>query len=94
VTRQQRQQLPRCQKLDGSTLSIVPDYTEAGAYKEANCVTITDGERTAVYVPHEPGLNAVHVRHKAFTIVYVSGLLMGAMIMLASMLVLGFMRSQ
>lgn len=44
--------LPRCQKLDGSTLAIVPSYTEAGSNCEANCITVTDGERTAVYVPH------------------------------------------
>lgn len=43
--------LPRCPTLDGSNLLIVPGYVEAGAYTEANCVTITDGERTAVYVP-------------------------------------------
>jgi hypothetical protein len=43
--------LPRCDKMDGSTLRIVPSYTEAGMYCEANCVTITDGERTALYVP-------------------------------------------
>jgi hypothetical protein len=44
--------LPRCDKLDGSTLRIVPAYTEAGRYAEANCITVTDGERTAVYVPY------------------------------------------
>jgi len=43
--------LPRCDKMDGSTLRIVPSYTEAGMFCEANCVTITDGERTALYVP-------------------------------------------
>lgn len=43
--------LPRCDKLDGSTLSIVPNYTEAGQFCEANCVTISDGERTAIYIP-------------------------------------------
>jgi hypothetical protein len=43
--------LPRCSKMDGSTLRFVPSYTEAGWFVEANCVTITDGERTAVYVP-------------------------------------------
>jgi hypothetical protein len=43
--------LPRCPALDGSTLRIVPAYTEAGQFCEANCVTVTDGERTAVYVP-------------------------------------------
>lgn len=46
-----RLELPRCEKLDGSTLRIVPAYTEAGQFCEANCVTITDGERTAIYVP-------------------------------------------
>lgn len=45
------EQLPRCDNLDGSSLRIVPAYTEAGRFCEANCVTITDGERTAVYVP-------------------------------------------
>jgi hypothetical protein len=43
--------LPRCDKMDGSALRIVPSYTEAGMFCEANCVTITDGERTALYVP-------------------------------------------
>ena len=47
--------LPRCSKLDGSTLSIVPAYTEAGYFTEANCVTIRDAEgRMALYVPHHP----------------------------------------
>jgi hypothetical protein len=44
--------LPRCDKLDGSTLRIVPSYTEAGQFCEANCLTVTDGEHTAIYVPH------------------------------------------
>lgn len=44
--------LPRCDKLDGSTLKIVPRYIEAGRLCEANVITITDGERTAIYVPH------------------------------------------
>ncbi len=43
--------LPRCHALDGSSLRIVPAYTESGEFGEANCITITDGERTAVYVP-------------------------------------------
>jgi hypothetical protein len=43
--------LPRCERMDGSTLSIIPSYTEAGWFTEANCVTISDGERTALYVP-------------------------------------------
>lgn len=46
-----REDLPRCENVDGSTLRIVSAYTEAGGYMEANCVTITDGVRTAVYVP-------------------------------------------
>jgi hypothetical protein len=45
--------LPRCDKLDGSTLKIVPSYTEAGYFTEANCVTIEDEEgRRAIYVPY------------------------------------------
>jgi hypothetical protein len=28
--------LPRCPELDGSTLRIVPSYTEAGAFTEAS----------------------------------------------------------
>jgi hypothetical protein len=44
-------EIPRCPRLDGSTLRIVPAYTEAGQYGEANCLTVTDGERTVVYVP-------------------------------------------
>lgn len=47
--------LPRCENLDGTRLRIVPRYTEAGKFCEANCVTITDGERTAVYVPLKTG---------------------------------------
>jgi len=43
--------IPVCPKMDGSTLKIVPAYTEAGWYTEANCITVTDGERTAIYVP-------------------------------------------
>ena len=43
--------IPRCASLDGTGLKIVPAYTEAGRFTEANCVTITDGERTAEYVP-------------------------------------------
>jgi len=43
--------IPRCDNLDGSTLKILPAYTEAGQYCEARCLTITDGVRTAVYVP-------------------------------------------
>lgn len=45
------QDLPRCIEMYGSTLKIVPACTEAGYFQEANCVTITDGERTAIYVP-------------------------------------------
>jgi hypothetical protein len=43
--------IPRCPEMDGSTLRIVPDYTEAGWFCEANVITVTDGERTAIYVP-------------------------------------------
>lgn len=43
--------IPRCPELDGSTLRIVPEYTEAGWFTEANVITVTDGERTALYVP-------------------------------------------
>ena len=53
-----REKLPRCDKLDGSTLRIVPAYTEAGYFCEANCVTITDGERSAVFVPQAELLHA------------------------------------
>lgn len=44
--------LPRCEALDGSSLSIVPSYIEAGRLCEALSVTLTDGERTALYVPY------------------------------------------
>ena len=47
-----RHSAPRCEKMDGSSLRIVPSYTEAGMFQEANCLTVTDGERTAVYVLH------------------------------------------
>ena len=53
--RTQSHELPRCENLDGSTLRIVPSYTEAGRHCEANCVTITDGDRTATYVPADEG---------------------------------------
>lgn len=46
--------LPRCEQLDGSTLRIEPGNIEAGRFCEANCVRITDGERSAVYVPYDP----------------------------------------
>ncbi len=46
-----RSNLPRCEKLDGSTLRIVPAYTEAGMFCEANVITVTDGNRTALYIP-------------------------------------------
>lgn len=48
-------ELPRCEALDGSSLQIVPTYIEAGRFCEANCITVTDGERTAVYVPVNKG---------------------------------------
>jgi hypothetical protein len=44
--------LPR--SMEGEGLRIVPAYTEAGYFGEANVVTITDGERTALYVPLSP----------------------------------------
>jgi hypothetical protein len=47
--------LPRCTRMDGSGLRIVPSYTEGGWFSEANCVTISDGERTALYVPAKIG---------------------------------------
>lgn len=43
--------LPR--SMEGEGLSIVPGYTEAGYFMEANVVRITDGERTALYVPYK-----------------------------------------
>ena len=44
--------IPRCEKLDGSTLRIVHTYTEAGYFCEANCITIEDTEgRRALYGP-------------------------------------------
>jgi hypothetical protein len=49
--RPEAHEIPRCPNLDGSSLFIVPAYTEAGFYCEANCITVTDGERTVVYVP-------------------------------------------
>jgi len=49
-------QLPRCDNLDGSTLAIKPQYIEAGAFCEANCVTISDQNgREALYVPYKNG---------------------------------------
>jgi hypothetical protein len=37
--------------MDGRGLKIVKAYTDAGHRGEANCVIITDGKRTAIYVP-------------------------------------------
>jgi hypothetical protein len=45
--------VPRCGNLDGSSLSIVVGNIEAGRFCEAHAVTITDGTRSAVYVPLE-----------------------------------------
>lgn len=42
--------VPRCSKMDGSTLTIIPNDVDAGWFGEANSITVTDGERTAVYV--------------------------------------------
>lgn len=48
------EKLPRCESLDGSTLKIVPSYTEAGYFCEANCVEIEDeAGRRALYVPYK-----------------------------------------
>ncbi len=44
--------LPR--STEGERLSILPRFTQAGYFGEANLVTITDGERTALYVPLSP----------------------------------------
>ena len=46
--------LPRSEDGMGGGLSIVHNNTECGCFSEANWVTITDGERTAVYVPLSP----------------------------------------
>ena len=35
----------------GASVSISPAYVEAGWFSEANCITLTDGQRKAVYVP-------------------------------------------
>lgn len=43
--------IPRCEAMDGTGLTIVPAYTEAGYFQEANAVTLTDGTRTAIYAP-------------------------------------------
>jgi hypothetical protein len=50
-TQPEPHEIPRCASMDGTSLYIVPAYTEAGMYCEANCITVTDGERTVVYVP-------------------------------------------
>lgn len=47
--------LPRSRDLNGAGLTIVPAYTEAGRYSEANCITVTDGERVAVYAAYSVG---------------------------------------
>jgi len=54
--------VPRCSEMDGSTLKIVPNFTEAGWHMEANCITVTDGERTAIYVPYRKGTVPTFVR--------------------------------
>ena len=46
--------IPRCEAMDGTGLTIVHAYTEAGYFQEANAVTLTDGTRTAIYVPIRP----------------------------------------
>jgi len=43
-------EIPR--SMEGEGLTIVPGYTEAGYFGEANVVKITDGTRTALYVPY------------------------------------------
>jgi len=44
--------LPRCENLDGTSLRIVPAYTDAGDFVEANRVIIEDKDRRrAVYAP-------------------------------------------
>jgi hypothetical protein len=40
--------------LQNDPVEILPEYTEAGAYCQANCVTLTDGKDTAIFVPVEP----------------------------------------
>ena len=41
---------PRCDELDGSTLRIVPFYTEAGYFCEAQCIRIVDKDgREGIY---------------------------------------------
>lgn len=39
--------IPRCPELDGSTLKIMPSFAEG----EPTAIAVTDGERTAIYVP-------------------------------------------
>lgn len=45
--------VPSGEPLKGEHIRIVPKYVEAGAYSEANCVFLSDGERENLYVPVE-----------------------------------------
>ena len=40
--------------LEGNAIEIVPHYTEAGWYCEANVVALSDGKRKAIFVPVHP----------------------------------------
>jgi hypothetical protein len=44
-------ELPR--SMEGEGLKILPFYTEGGWFTEANVIKVTDGERTALYVPYQ-----------------------------------------
>jgi len=43
--------LPGSRALDMAAARIKPAYIEAGQFCEANCVTLTDGNRDAIFVP-------------------------------------------
>ena len=40
-------------RLKGEAVEIIPHYTEAGWYCEANVVALSDGNRKAIFVPVE-----------------------------------------
>jgi hypothetical protein len=45
------ERLPR--SMEGEGLKILPFYTEAGRFTEANVIKVTYGTRIALYVPYQ-----------------------------------------
>jgi hypothetical protein len=49
------------ESLEAEAIEIVPHYTEAGWYCEANVVALSDGKRKAIFVPVQPVEGAMPV---------------------------------